>query len=234
MYRIPSNVLGCPSVPCPKYTELRVGRATRLRAEPSNLELLYHHLVSSGSWSPGAFLAANGSQWQAVTVHATHSCRSPPTQAPSRAASFLSLLFFFLYAKVHTVHACFHGFMLSQPARIRASPVCDRFHVHALPGRLRVPGQLFHWVPTTKAPLALATYRRLAYTYHKNVLLPSRDKSSQDKTRQGKKKNGRPPPLPCTADIIPSHSSVPRANPAMKANPARAPPHAARGTQYHS
>lgn len=179
-------------------------------------------------WQP---MAANGRRSRSTRLTL---CRSPPTQAPSRAASFLSLLFFFLYAKVHTVHACFHGFMLSQPARIRASPVCDRFHVHALPGRLRVPGQLFHWVPTTKAPLALATYRRLAYTYHKNVLLPSRDKSSQDKTRQGKKKNGRPPPLPCTADIIPSHSSVPRANPAMKANPARAPPHAARGTQYHS
>lgn len=118
--------------------------------------------------------------------------------------------------------------MLSQPARIRASPVCDRFHGHALPGRLRVPGQLFHWVPTTKAPPALATYRGLAYTSTTRMYYPA--ETSSDKARQEKKKrtvdhNTYSPPLPCTADIIPSHSSSrsPKSEPCNESKPCAGP-----------
>lgn len=78
------------------------------------MELLYHHLVYSGSWSPGSALAANGRRSRSTRL--TH-CRLVPSNSDSIPCRvllfssfflffFISLLFFFFLILEYLFTAC--------------------------------------------------------------------------------------------------------------------------------
>lgn len=163
------------------------------------MELLYHHLVSSGGWRPRERF------WQPMTGgHGPRdSLVAGPLQLRPHPVPRLSCLFFAFSYTCICQGAYGLTSWLSQPARIRASPVCDRFHGHALPGRLRVPGQLFHWVPTTEIPGPGNV--PWAGLYHNNVL-PRRDKEKLNCRRTIHRQ--APPPLP--SSLYRRHHPIPQ------------------------